>query len=133
MAMTKAEAKRLADLDEALALARSMRWPDYNMPAPMTEADIKTNLVEGGIKYRGQPEKVARGYFANSHSGRVTYGCSDGFSHSSEGDTTNTHHMGRMYANEADAWRTVRYEMTLRFAKELARVDQKIDETEPRP
>jgi hypothetical protein len=130
--MTKAEQKRMDALDEALALARSMRWPEYNMPASMTEAEIKANLVDGGIKYNS-PEKVARGYFANSYTGRVTYGCSNGIHHSDEGDRTTTQHMGRMYASEADAWRAVRYEMTLRFAKELARVDLKISETDPRP
>lgn len=132
MAMNKAEQKRMADLDEALALARSMRWPEYNMPAPMTGADIKANLVDGGMKY-GSPDRVARGYFGNSYSGRVTYGCSNGHSHNAEGDKTTTQGMGRMYAFEHDAWRAIRHEMTLRFAKELARVDLRISETEPCP
>lgn len=132
MAMNKAEQKRMADLDEALALARSMRWPEYNLPAPMSEAEIRDNLVDGGMKY-GSLDRVARGYFGNSHSGRVTFGCSNGHSHNAEGDKTTTQGMGRMYAFEHDAWRAVRYEMTLRFAKELARVDLKISETESRP
>ena len=127
--MTKAEQKRMADLEEALALARSMRWPEYNLPASMTESEIRANLVDGGIRY-GSPQKVARGYFTNSHTGRVTYGCSDGIHHSADGDTTTTQGMGVMYLTEADAWRAVRYRMTERFARELAKVDQKISETE---
>lgn len=133
MAMNKAERERMASLELGLQRARSMRWPEYNMPSPMTEAEIRANLVDGGTKY-GSPQRVARGYFANSYTGRVTYGCSDGIGHASEGDTTTTQHMGRMFATKADAWRAVRYEMTERFSAELARVDQEIaDAEEPRP
>lgn len=131
MAMTKTEQKRMADLEDALRRARAMRWPEYNMPAPMTEADIAANLVDGGIKY-SSPERVARGYFANSYSGRVTYGCSNGVHHSTSGDTTTTQHMGVMYATEVDAWRAVRYEMTEKFAAQLAKVDQEIANAEGR-
>lgn len=130
MAMTKAETKRMADLEEALACARAMRWPEYNMPAPMTEAEIRANLVDGGMKY-GRPDRVARGWFANGYSSRVTYGCSNGIYHSAEGDITTSQQMGRMFSSEADAWRAVRYEMTERYAEALARVDAKIAELAP--
>lgn len=131
MAMTKAEQKRMADLEDALRRARAMRWPEYNMPAPMTEADIKANLVEGGIRYQGrEPQQVARGYFANSYNGRVSYGCSNGTSHNADGDVTSTQNMGVMYATKADAWRAVRYQMTERFSAQLAKVDQEIADAE---
>lgn len=126
--MTKAEAQRMADLEKSVAMARSLRWPEYAVPAAMTEAEIRANLKQGGIKY-GQPEYVCRGWFPNGYSGRVTYGCSNGTTHNSDGETTNTQNMGRMFLTEADAWRVVRYEMTLRFAEELARIDEELRES----
>lgn len=125
MSMTKAEQKRVADLEEGLAMARAMRWPEYNLPASLTQTEIRSNLTDGGVKY-GNPEQVCFGWFANSHTGQVTYGCSNGTSHAREGATTSTQGMGRMFNSKLDAWRTVRYEMTQRFSRELARVDAEI-------
>lgn len=127
MAMTKAEQARMAELERALSLARAMCWPSYRSPAPMTEADIKANLVAGGIKWGDRPQMVARGWFAHSSSHpRVTYGCSDGINHDSDSDKTSTQRMGRMFFTEIEAWRMVRIELTERFAAELAKVDAKI-------
>lgn len=126
MAMTKAEQARMAELEEALRMARAMRWPGYPAPAPMTQADIKANLVEGGIKWN-QPQMVARGWFAHTGSNPgVSYGCSDGTNHNSDGSTTSTQQMGRMFFTEREAWRMVRVSLTEKFAKELARVDAQI-------
>jgi hypothetical protein len=130
MALTKAEAKRIADLEEGIRLARSMRWPEYNMPAPMTQAEIKAALVPGGMRY-GSPQMVARGWFGFGRSDgsyHVSYGCSDGVNHNSDGDTTIAQNMGRMFATELDAWRAARYQLTERFAKSLAAIDEKIAE-----
>ena len=125
MAMTKKEQAELQRLRDDLDLARAMRWPDYAQPAPMTEAEIKANLVEGGLKY-GSRQMVARGWFCAASTGRVTYGCSSGLFHSREGDTTNTQNMGVMYATKADALRAMRIEMTQAFARNLAEVDKQI-------
>lgn len=130
MAMTKAERERMEQLEKAVALARSMRWPEYGSPAPMTVEEKRANFVDGGMKY-GTPQKVAFGYFQNSHSIRVTRGCSDGYHHNIEGDATSSQGGGVMYANEADAWKAMRVELTLRFAEVLARVDEKIQRLTP--
>lgn len=129
MAMTKAEASRMVELEMLLSLSRAMRWPSYATPSTMTKADIKANLVDGGVKY-GSTQKVARGYFYStggfSREASVSYGCSDGVYHSREGDTTSAQNCGLIFALEIDAWRAARCELTIKFAKELAYVDDKI-------
>ena len=129
MAMTKKEQAEMQRLRDDLALARAMRWPDYPKPAPMTHAEINANLVEGGERF-GRRQMVARGWYQNSYSGRVTYGCSTTIHHSSEGDTTTSQHMGVMYRTKAAALMAMRLEMTEKFAKELAKVDRLIAEAE---
>lgn len=141
MAMTKAEKARVENLELGIKLAKAMRWPDYNLPAPMTLAEIKANLVEGGKKYSHttQGQMVARGWFARRYDGgRVSYGCSDGHNHNSEGDVTTTQAMGRMFANEVDAWRYLRLKLTEEYAVSLSRIDGHIARcldlrTEPAP
>ena len=126
MAMTKAEQQRVADLEKGLAMARALRWPEYNMPAPLTRQEIENSKEPGGIKFKGHdPQMVCFGWFGNAHTGEVWRGCSDGINHGT-GDTTSTQGMGRMFNSEADAWRAVRYEMTERFSERLARIDAKI-------
>ena len=120
----------MAELEHALLLARAMRFPDYPVPRPMTYEEIKANLVEGGVRH-GHPQKVARGWFYNayigshtSYGGRVTYGCSDGIHHSTEGDTTTTQDCGRMYRTKADAVMALRHDLTTQCAEILAKVDR---------
>lgn len=128
MAMNKAEKAEMERLRNDLALARAMRWPDYPRPEPMTREEIDAALVEGGEKW-GKRQRVARGWFYNAYLGgygppKVTYGCSDGFHHSTTGDTTSTQQMGRMYRTEEDAWQCLRLDLTEQCAKLLASVDQ---------
>lgn len=127
MAMTKTEKERMDRLEKAVALARSMRWPEYPEPAPMTQEEKKAALVDGGTRY-GQIQRVARGWFHNSHSKTVTYGCSDGIGHSPTGDTTSSQGAGLMFATKVDALRAMRLEMTERYAEELAKVDAEIQD-----
>lgn len=127
MALTKAEKERLERTEKALAMARSMRWPEYPMPHSMTGDEIRAALVNGGLKY-GQPERVARGWFQNSHSKRVTYGCSNGVSHNTEGDATSTQQAGQMFAAKIDALKAMRIEITERYADDLAKLDALIAE-----
>lgn len=84
MAMNKAEQKRVADLEADVRMLLALRWPTDPMPVPMTREEIKDALVPGGSKY-GEREMVARGWFANPSSMRVTCGCSDGHFHATEG------------------------------------------------
>lgn len=133
MARTKKDQAEFERLYHDLAMARSMRWPEYPMPAPMTTSQILDNLEDGGIRW-GSPQKVARGWFpiAGGYSGsaRVTHGCSNGVSHSRDGNETTTQGMGRMYKTQADAWRALRHELTINFAHELAKIDNHIKECE---
>lgn len=128
MAMTKAEKARMEELEEALALARALRWPEYPAPAPMTQAEINANLVEGGMKF-GSKQMVARGYFPHCYSNdrpAITYGCSDGYNHSTNRDVTSTQQCGSMFAAAVDAWRWIRVKKTEEFAKYLAHIDKLI-------
>lgn len=134
MAMTKAEKAEMERLRADLALARAMRWPDYPKPASMTRDEILANLVEGKDEF-GRPSKVARGWFINSYLGgwggfTPSYGCSNGYSHNSNGERTTTQQMGVMYATKADALRAVRHELTEKMATILANVDRQIAEEE---
>lgn len=132
MAMTKAEQARMARFERDVALAKAMAWPTYSAPAPMTKADIESNLVDGGVRYAGHfPQQVARGWFANSFQhGNVSFGCSNGTNSNSSGDTTCSQGMGRMFVSELDAWRTIRLELTERYAENLARIDVEIKRCE---
>lgn len=127
MAMTKGERERMERLERAVKLSRAMSWPSYPLPSPMTGYEIDAEKVDGAVRY-GSPERIARGWFANSYDGgTVTHGCSNGTNHSSRSaDSTNTQGTGRMYRTEADAWMVVRIEMTEKFSAILADVDARI-------
>jgi hypothetical protein len=130
MAMNKKEQAEMDALRNALAEAKAMRWPDYPAPAPVTRQWIEANLVDGGMKY-GRPQKVARGWFYNSHLGGygspgVTYGCSDGMNHDKVEDKTSVQGAGRMYATKLEALQALRIELTQRCAGILASVDRQI-------
>ncbi len=135
MAMTKKEQAEMERLRTDLAMARAMRWPDYPKPEPMTREQIKENLVEGGERY-GRRQEVARGWFYNAYLGgysqpTATYGCSDGLNYNSEGDTTSTQNMGRMYATKFEALCALRLDLTEQVARLLAGVDRQISEERP--
>ena len=131
MAMTKAERERLSRAENDLASAKALSWPSYQKPKPMTADEIRSNLVNGGKKW-GNTERVARGWFSHYHSEnwQATYGCSNGFSHSVQGDTTSTQGAGKMFSSKADALRAIRIEATERFAFLLAKLDEAIADTE---
>lgn len=117
------------ELERGIRAAKAMRWPDYGRPAPMTRQEIEASKVMGGAK-QGRVQMVARGWFAGSHDrGTVSFGCSDGVHHDRSRDTTSSQNMGVMFKSEADAWRSIRVELTERFAEQLARIDAKIAET----
>jgi len=127
MAMNKAERQRLENLEHDLEIERALRFPCFSRPSPMTIDDIKANLVEGGDKYKtGEPEMVARGWFMNEHTGRVTYGCSNGHYHSTDGDTTTSQFAGAMYASQYEALCALRWAATTRAAEKLAEIDLRI-------
>ena len=134
MAMNKKEQAEMDRLRSDLALARAMRWPSYPKPAPVTREWIDANLVDGGLKY-GKPQRVARGWFINSYvsfvsAPHVTFGCSDGYNHDREGDTTAVQQMGCMYATKEEALQALRWEVTERVAAILAEKPVQISDYE---
>ncbi len=130
MAMNKKEQDEMQRLRDDLALSRALRWPDYPRPTPVDRDWVDANLAEGGVQY-GRPQMVARGWFYNAYIGgmrghEVTYGCSNGMSHSSSGDLTTSQGMGRMFATKREALQALRLELTERCAGILAVVDQQL-------
>lgn len=134
MAMNKSEQAEMARLRRDLELVRALHWPPYPMPAPMTEEEIKANLVDGGMRY-GKPERVARGWFAHpsSERPRVTYGCSNGMHCNSTGDATVSQGMGTMYPTKLDALHVIRLKLTEKYAEALVEIDRMIAEEEMNP
>lgn len=134
MAMTKTEKAAMRALEERIALVRAVAAMDEVIPPSMTHDEIKEALAPGGMKY-GQRQNVARGWFAHSYgTGSVSYGCSDGYSHSSSGDVTTTQQPGCMYRTEAEAWRVVRRTKALEIAGMMAKIEEKLSASEaPHP
>lgn len=131
MAMTKKEQAELKELKEQLAKARALRWPVGPRPQPMTYDEIKAARMPGGMRY-GKPQMVARGYFILgsglfSGSKRVSYGCSDGYSHAPAGNVTTAQNMGTMYRTELEAWQEVQHRAVEAAASELMMIEQEIE------
>lgn len=129
MTMTKAERARMEMLEREARLARALRFPTDPVPQPMSIAEIKASLTDGGMK-SGHYEKVARGWFFNSHVMQVSRGCSNGYSHSPTGNVTTSQNGGRMYRTEAEAWRAMRHEKARQVAEDLAKIDARIEKCE---
>ena len=133
MAMTKAEKKLMDDAAEDIELARALASAiviiGQQEPSPMTEDEIKSALIDGGMRH-GSRQRVARGWFVNEHAGRLTLGCSTGYSHSSSGDVTTSQNMGRMYRTVSDALFVLRRRRALAAAKSIAAVYRKVESDE---
>lgn len=127
MAMNKAEKAELDKARRDLRLAKSMRWPEYPMPKPMTKDEIEQNLTDGDIQY-GSPQRVARGWFSVSYRGEASYGCSNGINHSPTGGKTTTQGIGAMYRTELQALQVTRLRLTEEYAARLAAIDARIQE-----
>lgn len=122
MAMNKSEKAKFDRLQIERDMARSLRWPHYPKPEPITKAEID-------VETKGHFNSVMRGWFHNSYEeARVTYGCSNGINHNRDGDKTNAQTMGVMFRWKSDALKMMRHEMTEKYAKELADIDRRIDE-----
>lgn len=132
MAMNKSERAEMERLRKDLALAKAMRWPGYARPESVSREWINQNLEEGGLRF-GKSERVARGWFYNAYLSGTnvvsapTFGCSNGISHSSDGDVTTTQNMGRMYPTKLDALHCLRLDLTEKCARVLADVDRQIE------
>lgn len=122
--MTKKERELVEQLMAERDMARALRWPDYAMPTPMSEAEIRSRLTVGGLKY-GVPERVAIGWFKNYN--KVTQGCSNGISHNSNGDTANAQGAGHMYRSKVQALQALRHTVTAEYARHLASIDADIE------
>lgn len=135
MAMTKAEQKRVDDLQHEVKLLLALRWPTDFVPVPMTREEIIDARKDGrgiaGEVAWGSDEKiVVQGWFANPHSVRVTLGCTDGHHHCPEGLKLRSRDSGVMYHTEAEAWRVIRHVKVREFAEVLARIDAEIARSE---
>lgn len=129
MAMTKAERAALDKAEHEARLARALRFPTDPVPKQMSLDEIRAAMTHKSIKY-GHEHTVARGWFFNSHSLRISLGCSDGVHHSNDGDTTSTQTPGRMYFTKAEALRAMRHEKVREVAEILAKIDKQIEEAE---
>lgn len=134
MVMNKREKAEMQRLEEELRMAKALRWPSYEKPAAMTREEIEENKTEGGTKW-GRPDIVARGWFYSSHISSysnltATYGCSNGLNHNSNGDTTRTQGMGRMFRTKREALMALRTDATIHVASILAGIDAQIETCE---
>lgn len=119
MAMNKAERAEFEALKLERDMARALRWPEYSKPTRMTEAEIRMEMASSG-------SSVARGWFENAYSHRVSFGCSNGVNHNTDGAQISSQNMGVMYRHKSEALRVMRLKMTEKFAKALADVDSQI-------
>lgn len=119
MAMNKSEKAEFDAFKLERDMARSLRWPEYTKPVRMTDAEIKMEMARSGAN-------VARGWFQNAYRHAVTYGCSNGVSHNTDGEKTTSQNSGYMFRYKSEALRAMRIEMTLDYAKKLAGVDASI-------
>ena len=135
MAMSKTERERMEALEHEARMARALRFPTDPCPVPMTKEEIlqERTVTVPTMHYRGT-EEVAVGWFANSHAGHVTKGCSNGTNRNRDanGMGTCTQGMGQMYRTEVDAYRALRHEMVRMVAANLAAIDKAVEEAEKR-
>lgn len=124
MAMTKAEQKRMADLESDLVLAKALRWPDYK-PLRLDAAAIAAAKDWGD---------VTAAWWFNAHNLSVGDGCFSSNAHSTHGITKTTTQQvgGPWFETKRDALMALRIEMTMDAAKKLARIDALIAQ-EPAP
>jgi len=124
MAMTKAEQKRVEELETALALC----WPNYAQPSQMTREQIKASLKVLPIRDKSvyRSRKGALGWFFNAYTGSLTQGWSDGVSHNSHSldEGSATQGIGRIYRSREEAAMALRLDMSRGFAGKLAAVDR---------
>jgi len=130
MAMTKAERQELENALTEAAMARALRFPTDANPKPMTRDEINQASTHDGRASWGGASKVARGWFYNAYAMRVTYGCSNGINHSTEGNQTSTQSCGRMYRTKVEALRAMRHEKVREVASQLAAIDKQIEDEE---
>ena len=133
MAMTKAEKAEMEQLRMALALSRAMKWPDYPVPAHMTEAEIRTSITEE-VEHYGHLKAVAAGFNAYFPSyvkaPTVDRVISDGMGHSSSGGSSWAQGAGRLYRTPREALMALRHKKTKEVAEMLAAIDLAIAEAE---
>lgn len=129
MTMNKTERATFDAAVAALESARSMRWPEYDRPQPMTGLEIEAGLSSDETPGR----RVCRGWFMNDYAeGSISYGASTGHSHCREFHTEAHRYngfsqgMGAMYRTKKEALRALRYIMTEKYAAQLAVIDRKL-------
>lgn len=134
MAMTKAERALVEELTTARDLARSLRWPEQPRPQPYTEEEIQAIVQTRATGVPGGA--VASGWMINVHTKQVDVGWTTLHTHKwgySSRETMDVHTssaqgMGQVYRTYLDALMALRFDLTVKFAEELAEIDQLIAE-----
>jgi hypothetical protein len=123
MSMTKKESAAFDAIEEQLASAFSLGWPQEPEPKPMTYEEVKA--LQGDSWNKLITGWFMNAYFGSMHGGRsVTQGCTNGVNHDSDCTTkTSTQGMGRMYRTRDEALLAMRWDFCRQFAKKLAWVD----------
>lgn len=129
--------KEQAAFDEAVTdmyAARALRWQD-DKPEPMSVDEIKAEIAAGNaveiLRY-GQPRKIFSGWSYNAygegyvsvlgHDGVYSYGAAYNGKISDSASQSG----GPIYRTQADALRALRYDMTVKYARSLAKIDAQI-------
>ncbi|QIG75336.1 hypothetical protein EVC29_107 [Rhizobium phage RHph_Y52] len=111
----------------AMQSARALRWPE-----PMTRAMIETELlspraVEVPSEYGGS-RKVVTGWDYNEHTISVFEVAADLVSSCRiyNGKPSSWSRGGRIFATKEQALRALRYDLTVKFSRQLADIDAEI-------
>lgn len=132
--------KEQAAFDEALTdmyAARALRWQD-DKPEPMTVDEIKAEIDAGNYSevrndYSTSTRKAFIGwtYYVQRDNSCVERMGTDGSSFvfcrndgTPDGSWTRTGHA--IYRTQADALRALRYDLTVKYARSLAKIDAQI-------
>lgn len=141
MAMNKAERATYEGAVAALESARSMRWPEYDKPAQMTRDEIALelkgpNVVDAPSWNAGSTRKAVVLWTYNTYSGLVSKIASDGNSTAGlryDGKVSDgwSRSIANLYRTKEEALHALRYELTVKYAEQLARIDRMIRDAEP--
>jgi hypothetical protein len=120
MAMNKSEKERLAQLEAELRKAKALRYPTD--PIPETLPLPKTS------------EKLVRGWDFNTYSKMVEVACTTSYEHSYGcANYTTTQRAHPVFATRLHALIALRHAVTNDFARQLASIDEKIENERANP
>lgn len=129
--MTKKEQAEFQAAVNYMNMARAMRWPEYDKPDPLNIATIRS-LLPTADEFRteyGAMRKIVKGWGYNEYSATLFEIGTDGISHCHFHDGKPTgwrQGAGRTFHTKADALRALRYDLTVKYALQLAETDARI-------